>query len=220
MGMIIAVPSLATDYSTNFPDDENPISQGGRWRVGGVTGFYKNPRTLSGRCFGAITQPDYDDCLGQLLTPSIQGDYAVEVVIYRDPTYTNVNTHEVGLYFDLTIGVGPGGIYAQGYEMLFSLNSAFQGVKWLGISHDIDNFEQLADSSSPPTTDFQTGDVFRVERVGSLFTCFYNSVEFCEMDDSEFAGTGNPGMGFFTRPDAGNDPAKFCITSWSAEALD
>ncbi len=207
---------LPTSYFTDFPLTENPINQGGMFKVGSVTGFYQDPRSTPGRCFASATSAGYDDCLAQLQNHAVPDNHRVTVTIYRDPLYTAGDSHEVGIYIRMTIGVGPGGIYVTAYEFLMSIDGSFQIIRWEGTSHDIDNFNfSIVVTGSGPGA-LVTGDVVAVQVIGEAFEVYKNGVLVATASDDVHA-TGNPGMGFFVRP-TGNDPTKYNISTWMAEA--
>lgn len=202
-----------TSYSTAFPLTENPISEGGRWRVGGVTGFYRSPQTTPGLCFGNGTSADFDDCLGQLQTPFLNANYSISVVIHKTGGYTAPDSHEVGIYGRLIIGAS----LVRGYEVLIGFTSGeFQVVKWLGISQASDNFTVMSTSGTPAAVN--DGDVFRADFIGNVITVYRNGSLFNTTTDSSSPWLdGNPGMGFFIRP--GGTPSSYCTTSWAVNGL-
>lgn len=205
---------FASSYDTQFPADENPISEGSRWRVGGATGFYKSPRSLGGKCFGANTASGFDDCLGQLEMPTIGNDHRVEATVHKTGGYTPPGSHEVGLY--LRIGIGAE--FVTGYECLFPFNGGgeFQIVGWLGLNHeDLDNFDLSIDVSSMNggLGTIAHGDVLAAQIVGSTIKCYRNGTQFAQATDTRYA-SGKPGLGFFVQPDG--EPEKYCITRYRA----
>lgn len=208
---------FASSYDTQFPADENPISEGGRWRVGADTGFYKSPRSLGGKCFGNGTASGYDDCLGQLQMPNLGNDHRVEATVYKLGGYTPPGSHEVGLY--LRMGrAGASEEFVTGYECLFPFNGGgeFQIIAWLGINHtDLDNFDLTIDvtTMNGGLGTISDGDVLAAQIVGSTIKCYRNDTQFAEATDSRYT-TGKPGLGFFVQPDG--VPSSYCITRYRA----
>lgn len=201
-------------YDTQFPADQNPISEGGRWLVGGTTGFYQSPRSLSGLCFGAGTASGYDDCLGQLQSPSLGNDHRVEVTVHKAGGYTPPDSHEIGLYLRINIGAE----FVTAYECLhpFDGGGGFQIIRWLGLNHtDLDNFDLTIDvtTMNGGLGTISDGDVLASQIVGSTIKCFKNGTQFAEATDANLA-SGKPGIGFFIRP--GGTPSSFCISRYRA----
>ncbi len=213
--MVVMVNSLPESYSTDFPDTENPISQGGMFRVGDVTGFYKNPRSTPGKCFAAdFVGAGLDDCLAHLINHAVPVNHRVTASVFRASSYTAGETHEIGLYLRMEIGVGVGGEFVRGIECLFDAGGAFQVVKWLGTAHDLSNFDTGISVSGAGPGQLVDGDVIAVEVVGNDYEVFKNGVSVATFTDTEFSD-GNPGMGFFVRS-GGTTPENFCIESWAA----
>jgi hypothetical protein len=210
-GSLVSPP--LTSYSTLFPATENPLSEGGMWRVGGVTGYYENPRTVAGTCFAAATvdPAETDDCLGQLQNHSVPVNHRVTATIRRVGGYVASDSHEVGLYLRLVIGAQ----FVRGYECLFAAPGGgnFQIVRWEGTGTDGSNFAVLTTSGSHGT--LVDGDVIAAEIIGTNIKCYKNGVQFESITDATWSN-GNPGMGFFVRP--GGTPASFCISAWAAQA--
>lgn len=217
-GSLVTPPR--TSYSTDWDIDENPISELGIWRTGSASGYYQNPRSLSGIAYGANTSNgEYNDCLGHL-EPSrhaIGPDHYVEAVVNRAVDYVAPDSHEIGLYLRTLGAVGAGGAFWRGYECLFPHTGAgdFQIIGWLGTSHDIDNFD-LGISGTTMNGGLGTvsdGDVIKAQIVGTTIKCYKNGTQFYQVTDTRWSD-GNPGIGFFIRP--GGTPSSLCIKNWSA----
>src|SRR5262245_28658191 len=70
-----------TGYSTNFATAENPVSEGGHWVQGGVTGrMWQNTASQVGRAYASATSDGYNDCISALATPTIGADQQVTAV--------------------------------------------------------------------------------------------------------------------------------------------
>ena len=204
---------LVSSFFADFSLTENPISQGGKFRTGGVTGFYKDPRSIGGKCYAASTVgADYDDCLGQLQNHGIGANQRASLTVFRQGGYTSGDTHEFALYLRLVIGAS----LVRGYECLMNEQDGFQIVRWEGISQGSDNFNTGISVSGSGPGHLVTGDVIVFEGIGSNFRVLKNAVEVASFTDSTWT-TGNPGLGFFVRP-TGNTPENFCISAWSAQA--
>lgn len=159
-------------YSTSFPATENPLNQGGRWRVGTVTGYYGTPRTTPGKCFAntTVTPGELDDNLAQLLSPNISANCRVTVTVSKS-TGSKTDSFEFGIYGRMSIGAQ----FVRGYEVLIGFNpSEFQVVKWLGVATTFPaNFTVLSTSGIPAAVN--DGDVFHVDFIGNVIiatACF------------------------------------------------
>lgn len=206
---------LPTSYFTAFPLTENPINQSGMFRVGSVTGFYKNPRSTPGKCFAAdFVGAGLDDCLAHLVNHAVPVDHRVTVTIFRAPSYTAGDTHEIGVYLRMVIGDE----FVRGYEMLFEASGSFQVVRWEGTSHDFpDNFFTGISVSGAGPGQLADGDEIVAQVIGDDFEVFKNGISVATFTDSTFSD-GNPGMGFFVR-EGGTTPENFCTTSWAASGI-
>lgn len=217
MRPILRVPPRPSAYSTGWPLTENPISEGEFWRVGGVTGFYKNPRSTPGKCFAAdfVGGGDVDDCLAHPDPDKhvIPANHFAQGTIFRQAGYTTPgNTHEVGFYLRMLIGAQ----FVRGYELLFEAQGSFQVVRWEGTGTGSGNFfTGISVGGSSPGV-LAHGDVIRVTAIGSQFRAYKNSVEFADFVDTTFA-TGNPGFGFFVRS-GGTTPENYCLSNFSCGA--
>src|ERR1700741_2973288 len=82
--MLFLLPSvLRADYSTNFDETENPISEGGKWQSGAAIGLdWKDVRTSGGIAFGTQTGNDrYLDSTA-LLTGTWDPNQSVSGVVH------------------------------------------------------------------------------------------------------------------------------------------
>lgn len=219
------------EYTTAFLGTENPISENGTWRNGSAAaGNYQDGRKQNGRCFGSgFSDPDdprgFVDNLMVLQGHSVSPEHRVDLTMYREPGYTPPSSHEVEILGCFVIGVGPGGIYARGYEILLTL-SGFQVVKWLGTSLGSDNFVFLPTPGNFPGNN--TGDVFRGDFllmrdgggniIGREIRIYRNGILFNTTQDTDNPWLdGSMGAGFFIRP--GGTPENYCITNWSGRNL-
>lgn len=206
----------AGSYDTSWPDDENPISQGGRWTVAGG-GFYNDIRSSGGLCFAAADSPGYDDCLAMLDSPTIGNNHRVEITAHRVGGYDPADSHENGIY--LRRGrAGASNEFVTGYECLFPITggSNFQIIGWLGTHHDsLDNFDLGIEvtSMNGGLGTIAHGDVLAAQIVGSTIKCYRNGTQFAQATDTRWA-TGKPGLGFFVRP--GGTASSFCISRYRA----
>jgi chitodextrinase len=182
--------SSGVSYSTNFDSNENPISEGGRWRR--ASNLWTNVQTSGGVAFGTngITN-SYDDSYA--LLSGFGADQTLEAVVFRDSSLSPGPTHEVELLLRATDS--PTSMRA--YEILFDYtgvilimrwNGGFGDVSWLSVHDERTLGRQLT-----------TGDVVKATIVGSTIRVYINGQQMGWTTDSAIA-SGQPGIGFFIRP--------------------
>jgi hypothetical protein len=194
-------------YATNFDLTESPISEGGAWRH--ANNVWMNDNTANGIAFGTNGALNtYDDSYA--LLSGFGPDQQAQAVVFRSPSLvTTGTTHEIELllrFADDTNSV-------RGYECLFNYGGGIEIVRWNGA---------LGDFTSLPITggagnlgrDLVSGDVVRATIVGNVISAYVNGVLRAQATDSTFA-TGQPGIGFFTRPAGVSDNPNFGMTSYS-----
>ncbi|MEO8223892.1 MAG: hypothetical protein ABI661_03735 [Gammaproteobacteria bacterium] len=199
----VSVTTANTSYSTTFNLTENPISESGTWHR--ANNGFTNVRTSGGHAYGTNGPSNtYDDSYA--LLSGFGNDYSVEATIYRDPNLNQGATHEVELlvrFHDDSSG-------AYGYECLFGFSGNLSLTTWNG---DISNFHPTdALDNYSVGRQLQTGDVIKVTVSGNLFIFYLNGVEVARGNDSTYP-TGQPGIGFFTRP--GGNSANFAMDSYT-----
>jgi len=199
----------ARNYTTNFDLTENPISEGGVWRR--ANNVWTNVRTANGIAFGTNGALDtYDDSYA-LLT-GFGPDQQAEAVVFRSPgLVTTGTTHEMELLLRFSDDANS----SRGYECLFNYAGGVQIVRWDGA---LGSFTVL-NTTGPGGLgrDLVSGDVIRATIVGNVISSYINGVLRAQAIDSTFA-TGQPGIGFFTRPAGVADNANFGMTSYSASS--
>ena len=207
------------DYETDFPDTENPLSQGGIWLGGDQGGAmpFENMRTTPGRCFGTVLiEPGdiYNDSLGHI-NPAFReysADQFVEGQIFWDTGYSPVSTHEALLGLRAKSSVAGPSFYEY-YELLF--NPGSQGMQLFWQDGTMGGYHEVTLSGPGFFEGVQNGSWLRGEVVGSAFSIYmWNGAEW----DLGFTGAdsnntyGQPGLGAFARVGSGMDYARFC---WS-----
>lgn len=214
-------------YETSFLANENPISEGGIWQNGAVGGTmpFDNVMTSGGKALAAnyVVDDEYTDA-SAILDPAIYPfgpDHWVEITIFREPGYTNTNSHEVIIALRGTVNVD-GPFYYPHYHLLFTMGGGFQ-LFWLNGVYE--TFSELTSQAhNGGINNLVTGDVIRGEIQGTQIRVYLydalNQVFVLKYSatDSHIA-TGSPGMMFFVRAGAGQDKAKFCITHWRGGPL-
>lgn len=195
-GLLALVPMLAwpqSNYTTNFPLTENPISESGKWINGGDAGLdWTNVRTTPGLAVGTQTGSiNYNDSTAVLAgtwgaTQTVQGTVAV-----RSASSASGVFEEVALRLRTTISAHT----ITGYEINCSVttvagNNYVQVVRWNGPLGD---FTELDGRYAGPC---QNGDVLKATISGSTITVYRNGSSIFSVTDSTYT-TGSPGIGLY-----------------------
>jgi hypothetical protein len=194
-------------YSTSFDQTEAPISESGAWHR--ANNPWTNVNTANGIAFGTNGPANAFDDSYALLSGFGPNQQATAVVARSPSLNTGVN-HEM----ELLLRFSDSSTTAQGYECLFNAGGVVQIVRWNGA---------LGDFTVLPTTgpggiggDLNSGAVIKATIVGNVISTFINGVLMAQATDNTYS-TGQPGIGFFTRP--GGNSANFGMTSYSATTL-
>lgn len=180
--------------SSTFSGTENPLSEGGVWSTApGVWGAMRKAN-------GAFCTATLTDC-ASVYAAGLTADQYSEITIADVAGaqvmfhYANVRTNASGLYQVTTAAdVGPNVLVILRWD-------AAHGETQLG-----------ANITTPANV--QTGDVMRLEVVGSLLTVKWNGAILRTQSDSTFA-TGQPGIGGWVHTSGSGVNARL-ISSWSA----
>ena len=193
-------------YKTNFDLTENPISEGGVWRR--ASNVWTNVRTDNGMAFGTNGIANtYDDSYA--LLSGFGSDQQAEAVAFRSPTLKSGITHEI----ELLLRFSDDANNVRGYECLFSYDGGVQIVRWNGA---LGNFTVLPTSGAGNLRrGLVSGDVIKATIVGNVISAYINGVLRAQAIDSTFA-SGQPGIGFFTRPSGNSE--NFGMTSYTASS--
>lgn len=184
--------SSGQTYTTNFPLTENPISEGGKWINGGVTGLdWGNVQTIPGLAFGTTLPTTYSDPTA-LLTGTWSADQQAQATV-KLTTGISACCHEVELRLRSTITAHS----AKGYEINCSVasgNPYIQIVRWNG---PLGSFTYVNTTSAAGCAN---GDVLKATIVGSTITVYKNGTQILQGTDSTYT-SGNPGIGFYDNGD-------------------
>jgi chitodextrinase len=177
-------------YTTNFDLNENPISEGGRWRR--ASNAWTNVQTSGGVAFGTNGVTDsYDDSYA--LLSGFGANQTIEAVVFRDPSLSPYSSHEV----ELLLRAADTSSSMRAYEVLFAYGGGIQIMRWNG---GFGSFTELPISDQRILgRQLVTGDVIKATIVGSTIRVYVNGQQMGWTSDSAFA-TGQPGIGFFIRP--------------------
>lgn len=197
-------------FSTTFPAAESPISQGGQWLNGLADGLdWQNGRTTAAGAFAAAASVNNFDDGTALLNPAVFTSFTsnqyVEGTVYRDPTFTTAVV--TGYELELRIRSSLTAHTCTGYELYCSLNNGLTLVRWNGARGD---FSPILDCGTYVAT---TGDILRVEAVGSTLTVYLNGTSKGSISDGTYL-TGTPGMGWGPFP--GVTGADLLRMGWSS----
>jgi hypothetical protein len=204
-----AAPSLpvAAEYRTSFEVTENPLTEGGRWRRS--KNGWTSVRSAGGNAFGTNGPANaYDDSYA--LLSGFGADQQAQGVIERSAELARDITHEVQLL--LRFSDGPG--YARGYECLFAYFGGVQIVRWNGAMGDY-TVLPISDGKERLDRELRSGDRIRASITGDRIEVYINDELMAKARDSKFA-SGQPGIGFFTRP--GGNSAHFALSSYAASS--
>lgn len=187
-------------YTTTFPTDQNPLSEGGRW-------LHMDPtltkcKVVGTRAFGTQTGTSgYDDSSAYMV--GFGDNHEVEGTVWRNPNLSGGGNREVEILLRWTDD-GPvrstpyGQTQANGYEI---------NVQHAGQYMQLGRFKgallQQVDSYAFP----QTGDKFRARVEGQRIRVWWNDVlkiDYTDNDASFRIARGNPGIGFYVSGGAPN----------------
>ncbi len=192
-----------TSYSTSFPTTETPLSESGKWVLGGTTGRdWNDPKTTGGACYAQFVNggnhnpnangSNYDDNIAHLATSvfsATANQYAEGVVSLAGGYTGSGGGHEIELMvrFSITNGV------ARGYEFLYNIGGHGQLVRWNGA---IGDFTSLGDANADVS--LADGDTLRIEITGTSIVCKRNGSAISGLNGITDAtwSTGQPGLGF------------------------
>jgi hypothetical protein len=193
--LIISCTSVfAQTYSTNFPVEEDPISEDGHWINGKSVGLdWTDVSATVELAFGRETGlTGYDDATA-LLAGSWGADQTAQATVFT----VNQNDRyfqEVALRLRSSLSAH----ISTGYEINFrcskTANAYMEIVRWNGLLGD---FTYLLQQHAAQYG-VANGDVIKATIIGNVITAYINEVQVARVTDDTFV-TGNPGMGIFLR---------------------
>ena len=209
-------PVEAETYSTTFPTAETPLSEGGKWIDGGVTGLdwasvQVSPSglahgTQTGFATGAALYGDSTAVLSGAWGP----DQTVTAVVHTTNQQTGNIFEEVELRLRTTITAHS----ITGYECNYAARTVspyVQVVRWNG---PLGSFTPLDGRTGPG---LRNGDVVKCSISGSTITTYINDVAIFSVNDGTYSN-GAPGIGFFLQDDGSDAPLStdYGFTSFTA----
>ncbi len=201
-----ASPHVET-YTTSFSQQEDPISEGGRWIGGRTVGLdWGNVSTTPGYAMGTAGPKRFADSVA-LLTGAWGPNQTAEAVVRKVAIRRGP---EVSIRLRSSLGPHQ----CSGYEISNSLiddDTAYLIiVRWNGPLAD---FSYLVDAHGKQYG-VTTGDVVKATMVGNVITAYKNGVQLAQVKDSTFKA-GQPGFGF----NEGNN-GNYGITRFTVTATD
>jgi hypothetical protein len=227
----------ARTYATDFPLEENPISEGGFWQHRGSS--WAVVRTFPNRAVGTQTgDSGYDDAYAYLV--GFGPNQTAQATLWKDPaigedsitckTWRRLagprvrghycdgpGTHEV----ELLLRWSDSAVSARGYECNLAWDGKYaEIVRWNGPFGDFTYITRQRTFNSgimPPNN----GDIFKATISGTKITVYLNKND-GKGDQLIVTGTdptftdGNPGMGFYIQDT--DDPAKFGFANFKASS--
>ena len=181
----------ARTYTTAFPLDEDPISEGDAWITGGRVGLdWTDVATKGGRATGKQVGASYTDA-----TAIVGGQWAADqmatATVHAGSTPAENCYPEVELRLRSTISSHAN----KGYEVAFKVSRSSSAyliiVRWNGPLGDFTYLTRL-DGAQYGVKD---GDVVSARVVGDAIVAFKNGVAVGHAVDTTYT-LGSPGMGF------------------------
>jgi len=191
-------------YTTHFAANENPISEGGRWRNTGLD--WTPVATSGGLAFSTQTRNEYDDSYAFL--SGFGSDQSASATIRLASGYNPGGaSHEV----EIILRCSDAAHRISWYECNLSWNGGYSQIMLL--NGPLGTFREVTQFSNPIAP--RDGDVFSASAIGNVITCYLNGVTVARATDSTLP-TGQPGMAFFIRP--GANATSYCFRSFSASS--
>jgi hypothetical protein len=190
-GTCVPVPPGAVSFTTHFDLAEFPLNEGGAW--GKANNAWLNIRTENGVAHAGGVNEGYDDSYAYLTLP-FGPDQTVEAVLeVSTAPFDGTKSHEALLMLRMSDDAAN----ARGYECLFNYAGGVDLVKWTG---PLGGYQSLSIVTWWwNVRDLRTGDVIKCSVIGDTISGYINGAKVVEARDSTFT-SGQPGIGFFTRP--------------------
>ncbi len=192
----LAASGTPHTYSTLFPNTQSPISEGGNWISGGVTGDgWHDVDTTPGQAFGTQTgnEPCCTDSIAAL-SGTWGSNQGVAAKIFA-PTSLTQSYVEAEVHLHRTIVSGD----THGYEFNCSLvpNTPYVTiVRWPVGSSSQTPYNDFVNLANRTDISCANGDVIAATSVGGSLTMYKNGQAVLTANDSTFTD-GSPGIGLF-----------------------
>jgi len=212
----ISSPPTPKTYQTNFPTNENPISENGNWINGGTTGLdWSDVQVNNGLAFGTITgsTPNYGDSTAVLAGTWASNQQACATV--HTVNQTTTIHEEVELRTRTTIKPHSITGYEYDYRVTVGGSQYVAIVRWNG---PLGSFTYVT-NINPGGPGLHNGDQICATAVGSVLSLYINGALISQGNDSTFT-TGSPGIGMDVESSSGSlVDQNFGFTSFSATEL-
>jgi hypothetical protein len=202
----LAPRSTANSYSTKFPNNEDPISEGGRWISGKKAGLdWSDVRVIPGFAFGTEIggnrpAPEKYDDSAALLTGAWGPNQTVEGTVHR----TNKDNDHIYEEVELRLRSSLSPHNGTGYEVMFRCSKSPKAycniARWDGL---LGAFMMLKEAHGSECG-VADGDVVKASIKGDVITVWLNGVQMLQTSDYLFK-SGNPGIGFYIEGATGVD---------------
>jgi hypothetical protein len=201
----------AASYSTMFPLTESPVSEGGRWMGGKMTGLdWGDVSTTPEYAFGHAGPKAYADSVA-LLTGEWPSNQSVEVVVEKGAVS---RYPEVSIRLRSSLAKHN----CDGYEISYSLKDGDAAyliiVRWNGPLAD---FTYLLNVQGKQYA-VKTGDVVKATVVGNEIKTYKNGLLMGATKDGSYA-RGSPGFGFNEGSNGDYGISRFSATATDASAF-
>ena len=190
-------------YTTNFPANENPISEGGAWYH--ISPLWADVRTFGGEAFGTqagnLANPQAFNDANASLTGFSPNVTTTGTIFFNVPEGdSSSHTHELELLFRMSGDA----TNTRAYEVNFDTGGNATLIRWNGGLGDYTFISPTFSASPSLGRLLQTGDTFMAQASGDRFQAWVNGQLVLTAFDSTYA-TGDPGIGFFIRDDVAAD---------------
>jgi hypothetical protein len=196
----VRLPDNAVSYSTSFDANEDPLSEGGKWKRNNV--WFKRVVTNGGIAYGTspipMTQGQYEDSYAYLGGMGFPANQYASAHIRKGVTRDYMEV-------ELLLRWSDTGNSTQGYECYLHQGGQYVTItRWKGLALNApagdSNFDEIARVTG--TLVPNDGDLFEASIVGNIITVKLRGVTLISADVSSGGRTpiasGDPGIGFDT----------------------
>jgi hypothetical protein len=202
-----ASSSSGQSYTSNFPNNEDPISEGSTWLLGKTDGLdWADVYTSSGKAHGKLYTTAYADPTA-ILKGTWGPDQVAEAKVFsQNQTSSQYQEVELRLRTKITAHSVTG--YEINFRCLKTSEAYCEIVRWNG---DLGDFTYLAQKSG---TEYgvQDGDIIKATITGHTIKAYINGLEVSSGTDDTFT-EGNPGIGFYGSPEIDYGFSNFSASS-------
>jgi hypothetical protein len=203
-------------YTTNFPLTENPISEGGKWRNGGIDAPRTNVQTDGAGAFGTMSTFDgtnFPDSVAFL--NGYTNDHSISTVLRNNAAPTTMEVEQI-LRGDITSTSQPG------YEVDLGQSFGLNLVRLNGPDNDFTIAPGFPITGGSIST--SDGAIWFSKIQGNLINVKCNGSFVVTNFDitTGFGGglvitSGNPGQGYWNDTNSSANSPKFAWKSWTSD---